>query len=239
MKRLSVAVALCALFALPLPAQEADLSPETIVATVDGQDITLGEVLVLRSRIPAQYQSLPSEVLFEGIVQQLVQQRILAASLDESPEWLGAALDVERNSILANIVVQELSEAEITEDDIVAAYEARFATFEGAREFDASHILLATEEEARAAIERHEAGEDFAMLAQELSTGPSGPRGGGLGWFGETAMVPPFQAAVAALEVGAISVPVETQFGWHVIKLNATRVQEPPALEDVRRDIEG
>ncbi|MEO1797818.1 MAG: peptidylprolyl isomerase, partial [Pseudomonadota bacterium] len=88
-------------------------------------------------------------------------------------------------------------------------------------------------------ITQLEEGADFAELAMEFSTGPSGPRGGELGWFGPGMMVAPFEEAVVALEPGGVSAPVQTQFGWHVITLNDLRVSPPPALSDVRADIVG
>ena len=97
---------------------------------------------------------------------------------------------------------------------------------------------METEEEAREIMETVKGGADFAETAKEKSTGPSGPGGGSLGWFGKGAMVPAFEVAVVELEPGEVSEPVQTQFGWHVIKLNETRTAEAPALEDVRTDIE-
>ena len=86
----------------------------------------------------------------------------------------------------------------------------------------ARHILVSTEEEAKAVIERLNKGEDFGKIAAELSKDPgSGAKGGDLGWFGKGAMVPPFEAAVYALKVGEISAPVKSDFGWHVIQLIA------------------
>ena len=76
------------------------------------------------------------------------------------------------------------------------------------------------DDEAKAIVEELKGGADFAATAREKSTGPSGPGGGSLGWFGAGAMVPEFETAVAAMEAGDISDPVQTQFGWHVIKLN-------------------
>ncbi|MEM8802624.1 MAG: peptidylprolyl isomerase, partial [Pseudomonadota bacterium] len=104
-------------------------------------------------------------------------------------------------------------------------------------EFNASHILVETEDEAKALITELEGGADFAQLAMDKSTGPSGPRGGELGWFGLGAMVAPFEEAVATMEPGAISAPVQTQFGWHVIKLNETRVKNAPPLEQVQAQL--
>ncbi len=93
-------------------------------------------------------------------------------------------------------------------------------------------------EKAAALAERAREGEDFAELAKENSTGPSGPNGGELGWFGAGMMVAEFEAAVQELGEGEISDPVQTQFGWHVIKLNETRVAEAPEMEEVRPELE-
>jgi peptidyl-prolyl cis-trans isomerase C len=105
-------------------------------------------------------------------------------------------------------------------------------------EFNASHILVETEEEAQALIDALGEGADFAELAAENSIGPSGPNGGQLGWFTAGMMVPEFEVAVFELEAGEVSAPVQTQFGWHVILLNETREQAPPTLEDVRAELD-
>jgi len=98
--------------------------------------------------------------------------------------------------------------------------------------------VVETEEEAQSLVEELNGGADFAELAKEHSTGPSGPNGGELGWFGPGMMVEPFEKAVEQLEAGEISEPVETQFGWHVVKLNETRSKSAPALDEVRDEIE-
>ncbi|MEL6914301.1 MAG: peptidylprolyl isomerase [Pseudomonadota bacterium] len=223
--------------ALPLHAQEA--GPDTVVATVNGQDITLTHVLDIRRQLPPEYQAIPAAQLFDGIVGQLIQQRVLAAQVSDAPAWLDEAVENTRSAILAGQALGTLGQVEVTEADIAAAYEAQFGSFAGAVEYNASHILVETEEEAAALVEELARGADFAALAMEFSTGPSGPRGGELGWFGAGMMVPPFQAAVEALDVGAVSAPVETQFGWHVITLNETRTEPAPTLESVREDLAG
>ena len=102
-------------------------------------------------------------------------------------------------------------------------------------EFKASHILVETQSQAVSLISELEGGADFAELAKENSTGPSGPGGGDLGWFSANQMVAPFSQAVAALENGAFSkTPVQTQFGWHVILRVDSRESTPPTLESVR-----
>lgn len=215
-----------------------DYDARTVLATVNGTDITLGHVVALLDRLPQQYKDLPDQQLYTGILDQLINQTIFAQSLSASPETdsyqMRLTVENERVALLANRVITDLSGAEVSDADIQAAYAEKYADFEGQQQFNASHILVATEEEAQALIEALEGGADFAELAQEKSTGPSGPNGGNLGWFGLGQMVPPFEAAVTSLEVGAISAPVETQFGFHVVKLNDTRTTEPPTLEEER-----
>lgn len=210
---------------------------DTVVATVNGTEITLGEMIVLRSTLPQRYATLPPDVLFQGILDQLVQQQLLSETLDEVPDRVGYALANEERSLKAGEIVNDISRAAATEEAIQAAYDARFGDAEPTTEYNASHILVDTEEEALALIEQLENGNDFALLARENSTGPSGPNGGELGWFGPGRMVPEFEAAVIALEVGQVSPPVQTQFGWHVVKLNDTRNQELPTLDQMRGEL--
>lgn len=231
----TLSAACVALFALSAPvAAEEHASADTVVATVNGTDITLAHMIVLKQRLPAQYQSLPGEVLFEGILDQLVQQTLLGESIEQLSPGSLASLENEERALKASEVIQTISEAVVTEEAVEAAYQETYIDGGSASEFNAAHILVATEEEALAIIEELEGGADFATVAQEKSTGPSGPSGGDLGWFGLGQMVAPFEAAVVAMEPGAISTPVQTQFGWHVIKLNDTRF---PPLEAVRADL--
>ena len=113
-------------------------------------------------------------------------------------------------------------------------YDEQFGNYTGT-EYKASHILVKTEEEASALITELAEGADFAELAKEHSTGPTGPKGGDLGWFDADQMVPAFSEAVKGMEKGAYSKePVNTQFGWHVILLQDTREAEPPTFEEVK-----
>lgn len=216
---------------------QGDVTPETVVATVNGTEITLGEMIIAKAQLPQQYQQLPDDVLFNGILEQLVQQQLLADTLEEVPTRLELALANEERSLRAGEVVNKIYETSVTDDDLSAAYEARIAELGETREFNASHILVETEETALEIKELVDAGADFAEAAQEHSTGPSGPNGGELGWFGPGMMVPPFEEAVMALEVGEVSGPVQTQFGWHIVKLNDARTQEAPSLDELRNEL--
>ncbi len=214
-----------------------DVTADTVVAKVGDTEITLGEMIVARSQLPQQYTQFPNEVLFDGIVDQLVQQQLLADSIDAIPPRVDFILSNERRSMLAADVITEIAGSSVTEDMIVAAYEERFADAEEIPEFRASHLLVETEEEAAAAKARIDEGTEFADVARDVSTGPTGPSGGDLGWFGAGAMVPEFENAITSLEVGGVSDPFETQFGWHVATLVETRVQPQPTLEQSRQQI--
>lgn len=236
----SLAAALALGAALPAAAQDGAEAPtaETVVATVNGEEITLAHMLVARASLPEQYQQLPDDVLFEGILDQMVQQTLLAQEAgDELSLRARAALENERRLLKAGDAVEAIIGDVVTDEALRAAYEARYADADLGTEYNASHILVDTEEEAEDLIRQLEQGADFAELAKTHSTGPSGPSGGELGWFGAGMMVPPFEEAVMAMETGAVSDPVETQFGWHVIKLNETRAKAAPALEEVEAEL--
>jgi hypothetical protein len=127
----------------------------------------------------------------------------------------------------------------VTPEAVQAAYDAAIADFEPATEYSAAHILVETEEEANDLLAQIEGGADFAALATEHSQDPgSGANGGALGWFGAGRMVPEFEAAVVGLEPGGLAGPVQTQFGWHLIRLDETRETTPPPLEAVRAEVE-
>lgn len=235
MKRIFTGATLSALLITPAMAQDAD----TVLATINGRDITLGHVIVANSQLPAEYQALPDEVLLTGILEQLVQQEIVAtAARDDMSNAMRIGLENEERAYVAALTLDEVAMADIPDEELQAEYDAQYGSVEPVTEYNASHILVGTEAEAQALIDELEAGADFAELAAEHSTGPSGPNGGQLGWFTAGMMVPAFEEAVFALEVGEISPPVETRFGWHVVTLNDTRDQAAPALEDVREQLE-
>lgn len=214
-------------------AQEAD----TVVARVNGADITLGHMIALRERLPQQVRQLPDEMLFEGILDQLIEQAALADEAGDAVSLRARLqLDNSMREIRANSLLTEAAVGAADDDAVAAAYAARFADG-GSPEFNAAHILVQTEDEAAALRARLDEGADFAALAAEHSLDGSAAGGGDLGWFGPGMMVEPFEAAVMALAPGDISDPVQTQFGWHLVKLIDTRTAEAPPLEDVRAEL--
>ncbi len=237
LKNILSATALC-IVATNVSAED-QVGADTVVATVNGEAITLGQMIMTRGTLPQQYAQLPNSVLFPGILDQLIQQTALSQTMKgEIPKRVQVALENERRTLMAGVVIEKVIAGAVSEAAVQAAYEAEFVGAKPGIEFNASHILVESKEQANALLEELENGADFAQLAKDKSTGPSGPGGGKLGWFGEGAMVPAFEEAVKQLEVGKVSQPVPTQFGWHVIMLNETRMLDTPPLEDVREEVE-
>ncbi|SEL35849.1 peptidyl-prolyl cis-trans isomerase C [Roseovarius azorensis] len=239
--RLLSSAALATGLALATPGFTQDTAtPDTVMATVGGTDITLGHMLSLRASLPQQYDQLTPDILFTGVLDQLIQQTLLMQALEgDLSRAAQLRLENERRAIMAADAVEVELATAVTEEALQQAYESRYTNAEPETEYKAAHILVETEEEAQKLVEEIAGGANFAALAQEHSIGPSGPSGGDLGWFGDGVMVPEFFDAVAALEVGTVSDPVQTQFGWHVIKLSETRIKERPALDAVREDLLG
>jgi len=149
--------------------------------------------------------------------------------------FVKAQIELQTRSILAQAVAADFLENNAASDaEILAAYNEQVKA-NPPIEYKARHILVETQGEAQSLVTELDAGADFEALAKEKSTGPSGPNGGDLGWFGPGQMVAPFSAAVAELENGEYTkTPVQTQFGWHVILREDSRESTPPTLESVR-----
>ena len=228
---------LTVLMTAPSFAQDS-VDPAAVVARVNGQEITLGHIIVTFAALPQQYQQIPAETLYPNILEQLIQQSALAQSFGaDDPLYVRLSIENEHRALRAAEEIDLLLKSSLTEADIQAAYDAEYSEGFGGDEFNASHILLDTEEEAKAVKTMLDEGSDFAALAAEKSTGPSGPNGGSLGWFGLGAMVPEFEASVTSLEPGQVSEPIQTQFGWHIVKLNEQRKKTAPLLDEVREEI--
>lgn len=239
MKTLLASAALVAALSSPVFA-DGHVSGDTVLATVNGEAITIGHLIAMRQMLPAEYLQLPDEVLFDGMLEQLVQQQVLAdaAEAAEITPQMQLGLENERRAFLAAMYMDDVAMAELTAEELQAEYDAIYGTAEPVVEYNAAHILLETQEEAQAIIDQLAEGADFGELAAEHSIGPSGPNGGALGWFSAGMMVPEFEEAVFGLEAGEVSAPVQTQFGWHVVLLNETRDQAAPTLEEVSAELE-
>lgn len=246
-----------ALAALPLHAQEAptdeaaladaaasgtsSYDASTVLATVNGVEVTLGHVVALRERLPDQFQGLTDETLMQGLVDQLIDQVLLGEKVSSGPEHDPLAvrlhLDNERRGSLAQLAVREHAQQEVSEEAVQEAHDALVAAFEPLTEWNASHIIVPSEEEAATLLAELESGADFAEIAQEHSQDGAAQRGGSLGWFSTGMMVPEFEAAVSEMQEGEVRGPIQTQFGWHLVRLNETRETQAPELDQVRAQL--
>lgn len=218
-----------------------DLSADTVVATVAGTPILLGELVAARRGLPAEFQQLPDEVLMQALVEQLANQLLLAqaareAGLDQTPAVQFTLKNQERSVLAGAYMEQEIAER-LSDASIEAAYQESYAGGEPVEEAHAAHILVEDEATAQEIREKLDEGADFAALAAEHGTDGTASRGGDLGWFTHERMVPPFADAVFAMEPDTVSGPVETPFGWHVIKLFEKRQRPVPPLDSVRDQI--
>lgn len=222
-----------ALTVAPAFAQDAD----TVVATVDGTEITLGQMAALKLSMPPEMAQMPATEMWTVLLDEMVRQAALANVGEAEQSALDRAfLANQRRDYLVRAVMERIASFDPSDEDIQAAYAKAFPADKPIIEYDADHILLETEEAAKAVIDELAKGGDFAKLAAERSTDPgSAQNGGDLGWFTADRMVPQFSEAVAAMEPGATSAaPVQSQFGFHVIKLNEKRNMTPPELAAIR-----
>ncbi len=207
-----------------------------VVAKVDGKDITRTDVYRFIQTMPANVQQLPAVQVYPVAVEQVINTRIVQTqaekdNISESDDFK-RELEIAKQQLTRNLYLQKQVDAKITDKMVKKAYDDYVKEIPDVKERRASHILVETEDKAKAVIEKLNKGGKFEELAAELSIGPTGAKGGDLGYFAETEMVPEFAKAAFAMKKGAIiDKPVKTQFGWHVIKLVDIRDRVKPTLE--------
>jgi len=211
----------------------------TVVATVNGTDITqetLDTVVKMVGGMPGAQVDTKS-VLDDLIITELARQEANKAGLVERQEIKDKIKDATDRLILNTWTQEKAASFKPSEDELKKAYEER--TSGDKVEYKARHILMKTKEEAEGIIKELENKVDFADLAKKSSDGPSSTQGGDLGWFKASTMVKAFAEAVAKMEPGTITKePVQTEFGWHVIKLEERRDVKPPEMEALKPQIE-
>ncbi len=225
-----------------------------VVARIGDEEITRMDVLKFIAQLPVQMRQQPIEDLFPLALEQTINARLLereASKLDlsqdeevkkqiaETKKAMEEQLKEAEKNIVRTAYVQQLVNEGVTEDALKAEYDEYVTSFKPEEEVRARHILLQTKEEADEAIKKLDEGADFEELAKELSTGPSAADGGDLGYFVKGQMVPEFSDAAFGMKVGEYTKePVQTQFGFHVIKVEDRRESEPLSMEEVKPYIE-
>ncbi|MDQ3558548.1 MAG: peptidylprolyl isomerase [Pseudomonadota bacterium] len=224
------------------PTSEPTRNPTDVVARIGDQTITEEDLTLARQEFGSELEQIPQEQQRSALIDALVNMRLLAvaardAKLDQGPEF-EKRVEFIRMQALRNAYVEAEIVNSLTPDEIQKGYETLILSQHKPEEqIRARHILVETKEEAQKLIEELKGGAAFEELAKQ-SKDPSGQNGGDLGFFGKGQMVPPFEAAALALQPGAFTQePVQSEFGWHVIKLEEKRMSEPPALAEVEGEL--
>ncbi|PYE88977.1 peptidylprolyl isomerase [Phyllobacterium leguminum] len=216
--------------------------PAKVLATVNGQPITQAEVDQASSDLDPQFSRLPAEQRRLAALAALIDIKALATKgktekLDQTPEFK-QRMDFLQDRALHNAYFEKEIVGKISDADVRARYDKEMAATPPQNEVRARHILVKTKEEADAIIKKLDGGAKFEDLAKENSTDGSAANGGDLGYFSQGQMVPEFEKAALALEPGKYTKePVQTQFGYHVIKLEDKRAQQPPAYDQVKEQV--
>jgi peptidyl-prolyl cis-trans isomerase C len=230
-----------ALALLASPAVRAeDANP--VLAKVNGTDIRQSDVTMAEEELGPSLAQMDPATKKENVLAFLIDMKIVAKAAEEKkiPERdaFKKRLDFARNRLLMDELLAVEGKAATTDEAMKKVYEDAAKQISGEEEVHARHILVETEDEAKAVAEELKKGADFAELAKKKSKDPGASDGGDLGFFTKEQMVPEFSTAAFALEPGKLSDPIKTQFGWHVIKVEEKRHRKPPTFDQVKAQIE-
>lgn len=246
MKNASRAAALAVMLVGAIAVGSHDASAQAqdkTIAKVDGKAVTEQDLAGVMASMSQQLAQLPEGARRRAALDRLIDMKVLAAQADKdglgNNEEFKQRLESVRQQLLINEYIKVKVNAAVTDEMVKARYDKDAAAFVPPEETRARHILVKTKEEAQAIIADLEKGGDFAEIATEKSQDPgSAKEGGDLGYFGPGDMVQPFDEATQKLKPGEITkAPVETQFGFHVIKVEDRRKQKVPGFEEVKEQI--
>ena len=234
----AVCLAIILMAGQPLRAQDAN----AVIAKVNGAEIRQSDLAVAEEELGPSLQQMDPSTRRENLISFLIDMKIVAKAADAKK--VGDTADFKqklafaRDRLLMDSLLATEGKTAVTDDAMKKVYEDATKQVSGEKEVRARHILVPTEEEAKAIKAELDKGADFAKLAKEKSKDPGAADGGDLGFFTKEQMVPEFSAVAFALEPGKISEPVKSQFGWHVIKVEEARDKKPPAFDQVKGQIE-
>lgn len=241
--KLSIApvVILLGLFAVPagvFAQQQAPLAnPDGVVAMVDGEAITEGDLAFAAEDLAQELNNMPVAERRTFLTTVLIDMKVMAKAaraenMQDTETFRRRQKYLEDRSLRRAYFTEKIGKL-VTPEAVQAAYEELVAGFEPQDEVRARHILVTSLDDANAIKAEIDNGKPFEIAASEKSLDGSAQNGGDLGYFVRGQMVPPFEQAAFALEVGQVSAPVQSQFGWHIIKLEDHRLSVPPAFEQV------
>ncbi|WP_315783334.1 peptidylprolyl isomerase [Bradyrhizobium sp. SZCCHNPS1003] len=242
--RLGLATALAGSLALSLlaaPARAAD-DANPVLAKVNGAEIRKSDVTLAEEELGQSLAQMDPATKDENVLSFLIDMKLVAKAAEDKKvadsEEFKKRLAFTRNRLLMDSLLASEGKAATTPDAMKKVYEEAAKQIGGEQEVHARHILVETEDEAKAVKAELAKGADFAELAKKKSKDPGASDGGDLGFFTKEQMVPEFANVAFAMEPGKISDPVKTQFGWHVIKVEEKRSRKPPEFDQVKSQIE-
>ena len=213
------------------------LSADTPFIEVNGKIIKFGSAIIAFSKLQQRNMNFDKNSIFSQIVQQLVNEELLSQKIDKENKLTLLALEHEKRSAKAAQMVSKILKNFPNDELVESAYQNLTNELKGSLEYNASHILVKEEDQAKTLRNDISKGKNFEALAKEFSIGPTGKNGGKLNWFDLDSMVPEFSTALMVLSEGDISQPVQTKFGWHLIKLNKTREKKIPEFQKIRAQL--
>jgi peptidyl-prolyl cis-trans isomerase C len=235
------ALAIAALLAVPTGGlRAADADP--VVARANGVDIHQSDLAFAEEEIGGNMPAMAPEQKRDYLVTYLADVIVLSQAADQ--QKLGDRPDVKRritfdhNRLMMEAMLQDAGKAAVSDAELHKVYDDAIKQMPGEEEVHARHILVPTEDEAKAVLAELKKGTDFATLAKEKSKDPGAADGGDLGYFTKDQMVPEFSEVAFKLDKGQLSDPVKTQFGWHIIKVEDKRVKPTPTFDQVKSQIE-
>jgi peptidyl-prolyl cis-trans isomerase C len=223
-----------------LPARAEETNP--VLAKVNGAEIRQSDLALAEEELGPSLAQMDPSTKRENVLAFLIDMKIVAKAAEakkiEDRDDFKARLAFTRNRLLMDNLLAVEGKAATTEEAMKKVYEEAAKQIEGEQEVHARHILVESEDEAKAIAAELKKGADFAELAKKKSKDPGASDGGDLGFFTKDQMVPEFSAVAFALEPGKISDPVKSQFGWHIIKVEEKRNRKAPDFEQVKSQIE-
>ena len=211
---------------------------DEVVARVNGSEIRYSDLALAEEEMGRALANLQEDSRFDYLLSMLIDRRILSTAakekkIDEDPAYQ-RRVDYYKDKALRDVYWNKMLDADVTEEDARAFYEQETAKIPQEDEVRARHILVPSKEEAEAVAARLKSGEAFDAVAREVSKDPGAAEGGDLGYFTKDDMVPEFSEAAFALQPGEISDPVETKFGWHIIKVEDRRPRQLASFDEVK-----
>jgi peptidyl-prolyl cis-trans isomerase C len=231
-------LALVLLAGLPVRAEEAN----PVLAKVNGSEIRQSDVALAEEELGPSLAQMDPSTKKDNVLSFLIDMKIVSKAAEdkkvENNEDFKKRLAFTRSRLLMDSLLATEGKAATTDEAMKKVYEDASKQITGEQEVHARHILVETEDDAKAVEEDLKKGADFAELAKKKSKDPGASDGGDLGFFTKDQMVPEFSAVAFALEPGKISDPVKSQFGWHVIKVEEKRNRKAPDFAQVKSQIE-